>query len=102
MRKACDMILTGGLCFFADFLTFIAVVGLEHPIAAGQSDGRFDDDVGVWCGGGSVEEQANESGTTVGKTTLPARPSYQIANAKYLTSYQPRSIAACLALKILT
>lgn len=47
MRKAGDMILTGGLCFFADFLTFIAVVGLEHPIAAGQSDGRFDDDVGV-------------------------------------------------------
>ena len=41
------MVLTGGLCFFADFLPFIAVVGLEHPIAAGQSDGRFDDDVGV-------------------------------------------------------
>lgn len=80
------------------------MVGLEHPIAAGQSDGRFDDDVGVrGCGGGSVEEQANESCMTVGKTTLPARPkAIKSQSAKYPTSYQPPSIAACLALKILT
>lgn len=40
------MILTGGLCFFADFLTFIAMVGLEHPIETRKWDGRFED-VGV-------------------------------------------------------
>lgn len=102
MRKAGDMILTGGLCFFADFLTFIAVIGLEHPIAAGQSDGRFDDDVGVrGCGGGSVEEQANESGMTVGQNNTTCTTKLLIS-AKYPTSYQPPSIAACLALKILT
>lgn len=93
MRKAGDMILTGGLCFFADFLTFIAVIGLEHPIAAGQSDGRFDDDVGVrGCGGGSVEEQANESGMTVGQnnTTCTTKLlSRKVRNIQQVTSHHP-------------
>lgn len=100
------MILTGGLCFFADFLTFIAMVGLEHPIEIRKWDGRFED-VGVvrvqrrLGGGTSKRGLLHDRGKKVHHLHNKDNEDITVI-AKYPARYVPPSTAACRTPSILT